>query len=191
MLLDRMPHLCSIVEWLDKTRSLWEFLTALGTAVGTVGAVIVSLWLALGERRARLKIFAGVVNEGKTVLLEITNRGASALVLHCYWRAPCLGSVRAIGLPDYPCELNERVALRLPQRLQRDDVLVTWAALDGIAKHADEVIPEGIKGEGLEVSLSESFFGCVTSSGKEFEIAAPESAWKDIARRVTLLRTEI
>ena len=181
----------SVAAWLNNTRPVWEFLTAVGTAIGTVGAVIVSLWLALGARRVRFRLSAAVFNEGKTVLLEITSCGAPALVLRWFWRAPCFGSVRFIGLPDYPCEISGRAALKLPQRLQQDDVLVAWAALDWIAKQADNVIPKDIKGEGLEASLSESFFGCATSSGEEFEVAAPESAWKEIARRVTLLRTNI
>ncbi len=180
-----------VVEFLERTKPIWEFLTAVGTAVGTVGAVIVSLWLALGERNVRLKLFAGITNEGKTVLLGITNRGAPALILHCYWRAPCLGDARAIGLPDYPCELNGASALRLPQRLQKHDVLITWSALESLANQAHEVIPADIVGEGLEASLAESFFGCATSAGEEFEVAAPESIWKEIARRVTLRRTEI
>ncbi len=176
-----------ILTWLDRFKPLWEFLTG----IGTVGAVCVSLWLALRRPKARLEVVAHSTNDDKALVLTITNVGDTAeLVLSWYWRAKCLGK-GGIALKSYPVLLNGPVALPLPQRMQKFDVLTITEAIDAIATIAEQVIPKPMADADVDDAIAKSWFGCATSSGRLFETPTPDKVAKAIAGRIRLIRKAI
>src|SRR5712671_5768409 len=97
-----VPDCRPVLDCLERFKPLWDFLTA----IGTLGAVGVSLWFAVRRPKARFELVVAPTNEDRTVILTITNKGdTSELILGWYWRAKCLGEPGGIGLQSYPVEL--------------------------------------------------------------------------------------
>src|SRR5438552_9046932 len=66
---------------LEHFKPLWDFLTA----IGTVGAVVVALLLAL--RKPKVRLSPGARMQGTTIVLSATNKGSEpATVLGWEWR---------------------------------------------------------------------------------------------------------
>lgn len=171
---------------LDRFKPLWEFLTA----VGTVLAVVISLWLATRKQRAHITVSAE--SKGDQYSLTATNDGdAGIIVMRCEWGADCISGSGRVHLPSYPFNLNNHVAQSIPQRITKGDILNTWGSLKQIAEAANQQIPNTVAMSQVEASVRNSRFACVTTTEGAFTTALPAATQEELIRHFRLLRTPI
>ena len=171
-----------VLDCLEHFKPLWDFLTA----VGTVGAVVVALLLAL--RKPKVHLFPGARMQGTTIVLSATNKGSEpATVLGWEWRAACIEGGR-VDLAAYPYSLNSLPGLSAPQRLVKSDLLVTWVSVNALAEVANPRISAGLQAPAIEQAVRSSRFACLTTTGEVFEANLPESAQAPLMQRLGELR---
>ena len=185
-----MSILESVLNWLAKFKPLWEFLTALGT----VSAVVVSLYLASRKPKAHLTLSVELLKAGDhtpdVAAWTIVNDGeADQIILRWYWRAQCTETGR-IYLSAF-CELNGRGGYMLPQRIVKDDMLTGRDPLTSIADLANPHISAKATPEEIEKCFRGSKFGCVTTTGKLYETDMPQTLQTALLARFRSVRGPI
>ena len=157
---------------LEKWKPLWDFLTA----IGTVGAVILSLFLAFGRLRTRYQIQAKLIeqkNERPQIIWEITNLGdVTPLLAYIYWYCPCIPKHR-IPLPMAVGTVNGLGPLSLPKPLQKYDTFSSWKIIDEFVQLINEHIPANWSIDRITLCIAKSRFGCTTNNGRSFEKKPP------------------
>jgi len=88
------------LSWLHDYKPLWDFLTA----IGTVGAVVVSLYLASRQTKAHLTVSVEALQASEhspmVAAWAIINDGkADQVVSRCYWRTHVSNPVEFIFCP--------------------------------------------------------------------------------------------
>ena len=174
------------MAWLESFNPLWDFLTA----VGTVSAVAVSLWLATRKPKTHLALFVEL--RGASFVLTITNDGeAEVTVRRCDWRAKCMTGAGRLELPQYPFQYNGQPAQSIPRRVINGDILETWVSVKAIAEQANSVIPETATMEQIDHDIRKSCFVCVTTTGIDFSANLPVGMQDELIKQFRLLRTPL
>lgn len=167
-------------------RDTWQFINTFApwlSAVGTILAVIVSLYLANRDRQIKLRINAGVrkivmsgqsIAQGTDVIdITVTNVGyRSARITTLYWKIGIFKKVRAVQLPgtmpwsaQLPCTLRDGDQASFPLELS------IWEKdIEKMLKSIPSTFPRiGVRS--IKVGVS-------TSTGKRFESRIEESFQK-------------
>jgi hypothetical protein len=171
-----------ILDWLERLKPLWNFLTALGTLL----AVCVSLFLASRKPKAHLDITPQLSNNN--VVISIVNDGdADQTLSHCYWRTPSNPN-RAFPFMIYTMN---GIAMMNVKRMQNSDVVQTWTPLDAAATAINLFISDTATSKEIEHCILKSKFGCATTVGKFYEKNLPKDLQKALLDRLILQRTPI
>jgi hypothetical protein len=174
------------LEWLEHLKPLWDFLTA----VGSIGLAVVTAWLATRKPKMHLSVSTAMADDGDRVKITAINDGeAPAVFLKFSWRASGFKSGR-IDLTRGDIWVNgTQPAAGGTARLVTGDIVTALYYKHVLAGVASEVLPEDL--DGLERTIGDSRFVCVTTTGESFETPPPQTVQKLLADRTRLLRQSI
>ena len=179
-----MRYLDSILDWLDRLKPLWEFLTG----VGTVALAVLTVYLANKSPKIRIKLTVRLVR-GQVAIVEMLNAGEALPVIRgWYWSAPCVGRVDLLTMANLTMQ-NRMVSI--PCRMERGDVLEGSIDLKAIAQIAEGKISPDATPQEIEECISSSRFNCTTTIGGVFDVILPSEAQAQLGKFINLRRRPI
>jgi hypothetical protein len=167
----------------------WTALSAIGSilsALGTLAAVIVALYLAVRDKRSKLSVTSSIMQmmpsgrgsqQPSVIVLTVTNTGfMPAAVKGVFWQA---GFFRKQKFVQQPSE--HMLTEKLPKELAHgQQVVLTWD-LETMRQGADTIVKD-LQGRIFkELRLSTLRLGVYTSLGLEFSAVA-DPRIRDIVR---------
>ncbi len=155
----------------------WQFINSFApwlAAIGTVAAVITSLYIALRQERIKIKVRATlqillVQGEGpghgaEYIGFDVTNLGGrTATVTHLFWRTGIFKKRQYVWIPP-----ENPFSGQIPAKLEDGDRVSFMLEVDTFDSYAKEHMKEALSGWG---SLKPRFVraGVLTSTGGRFE----------------------
>lgn len=97
------------VHWLERFKPLWDFLVG----IGTVGAVVVSLWLASRKPKAHLTLSVQIRGNDLIDLTATNDSDLDTVVQQLQWRAHCIRGSGKLNMGVYPFSLNNQHAMTI------------------------------------------------------------------------------
>jgi len=185
-----MPTFESILHWLDRLRPLTDLLIA----IGTISSVIAAIYFGLRRPRIDLKVSAVLRRPqgGGHPVLDVTiisQDEGTPTVQTIYWRAPCIGPQRLYITP--PLVILNGISRSLPLRMTEGDILSSIIDLYEIANLANLAIPQisqNLTDEQINLCISQSRVGCLTSTTKHFETELTRDSQQELSRAFRLQR---
>lgn len=173
-----------ILDWLDRLKPLWDFLTG----VGTVALAILTVYLANKKPKVGIKLSVRTVR-GDVAVVEILNAGeALPVVRGWHWSAPCVGRVDLLTIVNLTMRGR---SVDIPYRMEHGDVLVGEVSLQAIAQIAEGRIRSNATPREIEECVASSHFGCTTTIGGPFEAILPIEAQAQLGKSMNLRRRPI
>jgi hypothetical protein len=174
-----------LIEELGHLKPLWDFLTA----IGTLGLAFVTFWLA--TRKPRAELILSEIRAGNSVTVAIQNTGDVVLVVgRFFWSAVTPRRQAELGFnqPGF-CLFNGIGPIPFLQaRLSRGDTVEIRVSIEQLAEAINPHIPQEATAAEIADCLRSSHFGCVTTTGEQFQAPISEATYVDTRTRVMLLR---
>lgn len=173
-----------ILDWLGEISPLLDAMTALGT----LGAVIVALYLGLRRPRTRLAVSLTIRPRAPGVYpaisVSVVNMTEDTpMVSAFFYEIPNVTPSRVFLHGAFITINNQQVGL-LPQRLTKEDSMDAILMLEDLGKSVDEFLRKGESEMALLKQLRPMRIGCITATGKQFSTPLLDGAAVELAREV-------
>jgi hypothetical protein len=178
----------SFITWLREISPLLDAMTA----VGTIGAVIVALFLGLRRTRTRLLVSLAMRPAAPgfypAIDIRITNKTDDTPMVNAFfYEIPKITPSR-IYIPGMYVTINNQQAGLLPQRLTKEDTLSAILSTQDLARSLVDHLSKDTSELALLKQIQPLEIGCVTVSGKNFRTHISDEVASEIAKVIHALR---
>ena len=173
-----------VLDWLDRLKPLWEFLTG----IGTVALAVLTVYLANRKPKSRITVTVRLAREHVAVVEMLNVGDALPVVRGWHWSSPRTGRIDLLAMVNLTIQARP---VPIPYRMERGDLIEGQVALEAIAQLADERLGPNATPEEVQVCVRESRFGCTTTVGQVFEVSLPPEVRTELARRIDIRRRPI
>lgn len=183
--IDNVNWFDAFLRWLEHSKPLWDFLTA----VGTVGLAVVTFLLATRKPKAELTL--SEIRSGTAVAVIIRNTGDAMLTIaRFYWTAAAPGKQVELGFSQPGFGLFNGVGPIpfLQARLSRGDTVEVRVSVQQMAEAINPHIRDDATVSEIAESLRSSRFGCATTTGEQFYVDISEATYVDVRGRLAVMR---